>query len=87
MPPEVIQRALWNGHPTELGHLFRLHKQRGDKRLNAICRLMSHQFGWEVVLDVNGELQRSHVCRSQDEVLTTSPHYSRMSLMQRHRPR
>jgi hypothetical protein len=33
---------------------------------------MSHQFGWEVILDVNGELQRSQVCRSQDEVLTTS---------------
>jgi hypothetical protein len=71
IPPEVLQRPLWNGQPVELGHLFRLHRRRGDKRLDAICRLMSHQFGWEVVLDVNDELQRSQVCRSQDEVLTT----------------
>jgi hypothetical protein len=71
MPAEVLQRDIWNGQPVELGHLFRLQKHRGDKRLDAICRLMSHQFGWEVILDVNGELQRSQVCRSQDEVLTT----------------
>jgi hypothetical protein len=71
MPREVLQRAAWNGQPVEQGHLFRLHKQRGERRLDAICRLMSHQFGWEVVLDVNGELQRSQVCQSQDDVLST----------------
>jgi hypothetical protein len=71
MSREVVQRAVWNGQPVEQGNLFRLFKQRGERRLDAICRLMSHQFGWELVLDVNGELQRSQVCRSQDEVLTT----------------
>jgi hypothetical protein len=72
MSRDVLQRAGWSGEPVEQGHLFHVHKHRGDKRLDAICRLMSHQFGWEVILDVNGELQRSQVCRSQDEVLTTS---------------
>lgn len=52
------------------GHLFRLYKARGDKRLAALCILLSHQLGWEVRLEVNGELQRSAVCRTQDEVLT-----------------
>jgi hypothetical protein len=33
---------------------------------------MSHQLGWELVLVVNGELQRSEVWRSQDAVLDVS---------------
>jgi hypothetical protein len=72
MAREILQRSVWSGQPVEQGHLFRLHQQRGEKRIDAICRLMSHQFGWEVILDVNGELQRSEVCRSQDEALTTA---------------
>lgn len=34
----------------------------------ATCALFSHQFGWELRLTV-GELLRSQVCRSTDEVL------------------
>ena len=66
----TVQRFQWDGQPVELGQLFRVHKDRGDKRLEAVCRLMSHQLGWEVRLEVNGDLQRSEVFRSQDDVLT-----------------
>jgi hypothetical protein len=35
-----------------------------------VCELWSHEFGWELRLVVDGgELTRSQVCRSQDEVL------------------
>jgi hypothetical protein len=35
-----------------------------------VCELWSHEFGWELRLVVDGgELIRSQVCRSQDEVL------------------
>ena len=71
MPLHVLQRDAWTGTPTELGLFFTAHRDRGDKRLDAICRLLSHQLGWELRLEVNGDLQRSQVCRSQDEVLTT----------------
>jgi len=60
----------WNGRPTLLGDLFRVSKIRGDKRLTAVCKLWTHQLGWEVRPEINGDFQRSAVFRSQDEVLT-----------------
>lgn len=36
----------------------------------ARCALFSHEFGWELRLMV-GELVRSQVCRSEDEILAT----------------
>lgn len=71
MALHVLQRPDWDGTPRELGHLFRIHTDRGDQRIKAVCVLLSHQFGWELRLEVNGELQRSTVCCTQDEVLTT----------------
>ena len=32
---------------------------------------MSHELGWELRLEIDGDLQRSAVCRSQDEILDT----------------
>jgi hypothetical protein len=55
--------------PVHLGDGFRLHKERCGRQLEAICHLQTHQLGWEVVLTVNSSLQRSEVCRTQDEVL------------------
>jgi hypothetical protein len=66
----TLRREQWTGPPTLLGDLFRVAKTRGDKRLEASCRLWTHQLGWEVRLEINGDLQRSEVFRSQDEVLT-----------------
>ena len=66
----TLQRGHWNGQPTYLGDLFRVSKIRGDKPLEAACRLWTHNFGWELRLEINGDLQRSEVFRSQDDVLT-----------------
>jgi hypothetical protein len=72
MPFNAPQRHNWNGEPAEIGLLFSVRTERGEKSLAAVCRLLSHQLGWEMRLEVNGDLQRSQVCRLQDEVLTTS---------------
>lgn len=72
MPLEVRRRSDWDGSARELGYLFRLHRDSCGRQLEAVCRLMSHQLGWEVRLEVAGNLHRSQVCRSQDEVLDTS---------------
>ena len=57
--------------PTHyLGDLFRVSKTRGDKTLGAVCKLWTHALGWEVRLEINDDLQRSEVFRSQDDVLT-----------------
>ena len=68
----TLQRQRWNGQPAHLGDLFRVRKMRGDKQLAAVCQLWTHNFGWEVRLEINGDLQRSEVFRSQDDVLTAA---------------
>ena len=61
------QRDYWDGHPVELGDAWTLHKD--DK--GARCVLLSHLFGHELKLLIDGELFRSKVCKSSDEVLDT----------------
>ena len=72
MSAQVLQRPDWYGEPKNLGDSFRLHKDRCGQQLEAACRLVTHALGWELRLEVAGSLQRSHVCRSQDEVLDVS---------------
>jgi hypothetical protein len=69
---EVLQRSQWHGEPTVLGDMFRLRKDRCGRQLEAACRLITHALGWELRLEIAGSLQRSQVCRTQDEVLETS---------------
>lgn len=69
---QALQRPDWRGQPVYLGDLFRLTKDRSGRAMLADCKLFSHQLGWELRLDVAGTLQRSQVCRSQDDVLSTS---------------
>jgi hypothetical protein len=57
------------GH--ELGLFFKVHKDRAGAPREAVCRLLSHQLGSELRLEVDGDLQRSQVCRSHDEVMDT----------------
>jgi hypothetical protein len=66
---EVLQRLDWQRSPIDLGELF-IVKKNGCE---AICKLRSHQFGWELLLFVGAqtEVVQTRVCRSQDEVLTT----------------
>jgi hypothetical protein len=59
-------RHVWNGHPVELREAWRLRKRNHV----AACRVWSHEFGWELRLEV-GELFRTHVCRSTAEILET----------------
>jgi hypothetical protein len=49
-----------------------VHKQKCGQQIEAACRLVTHALGWELRLEVVGSLQRSEVCRTQDEVLDTS---------------
>ena len=62
----TAQREHWDGHPVELGDAWTVRKR--DK--TARCVLLSHPLGWELRLIV-GELVRSQVCRSSDEILYT----------------
>jgi hypothetical protein len=55
--------------PVSLGVGFELHKPKGEGELHAVCPLQTHRFGGGVVLEVQGLLSRSQVCRSRDEVL------------------
>jgi hypothetical protein len=72
MTIQVAQRAEWQEDPFAVGDLFRLHKHKCGQPIEAACRLVTHQLGWEIRLEIAGSLQRSQVCRSQDEVLDTS---------------
>ena len=58
-------RDVWNGHPVALGIAWTLKKRDHV----AQCVLFSHQFGWELRLEV-GELFRTQVCRSTDRSST-----------------
>jgi hypothetical protein len=57
---------------VSLGDMFHLHRDRCGRQLEAACRVVTHPLGWELRLEIGGSLQRSQVCRSQDEVLETS---------------
>ncbi len=60
-------------HANALGEAWRLHKEVCGRRRAARCELRSHALGWELLLFVDdGELRRSTVCRSSDELLATS---------------
>jgi hypothetical protein len=65
----VVLRENWPGYSVNLGEGFRLRKDRDGRKLEAVCWLGTHELGWELVLNINGNLQRSEVCRSRDEVL------------------
>jgi hypothetical protein len=65
----ILQRSHWYGSPVHLGELFLVRKNDVEAR----CVLRSHQFGWELGLQVgiSREFVQTKVCRSQHEVLTT----------------
>jgi hypothetical protein len=63
MPATTLLRDVWNGCPEDLGERWTLRKRTHV----AVCRLWSHEFGWELRLEV-GELFRTHVCRSTHEI-------------------
>lgn len=68
---QVLQRHDWHGDPKPLGDCFRLYRVSCGRSVQAVCQLWSHQFGWELRLLVDGAVQRTQVCRSQEEVFET----------------
>jgi hypothetical protein len=71
-PARVPQRDSWNGQPTRLEDRFTLRKARARTAHEASCQVWTHQFGWELRLEVNGDLLRSQVCRSEAAVRETA---------------
>jgi hypothetical protein len=69
---DTVLRVNGDGHPVTLGKTFAVNKRKGDRILQAVCALQTHEMGFELVLEVNGLLSRSQVCRSKDEVLDVS---------------
>ena len=66
---DVLQRPDWHGSPVHLGELFMVRKNHVEAR----CVLRSHQFGWELCLQIglNRDFLQTRVCRTQDEVYST----------------
>lgn len=70
---DVQQREGWSGGPAFLGKAWTMTK--GGR--TATCALFSHQLGWELRLAIDGGvLQRSQVCRSNDEILDTQQQWN-----------
>ena len=68
---QVLQRDDWNHQPRRQGETFCLRKGR----LTAECELWSHPLRWELRLDAGKEFMQTAVCKSQDEVLSTSENW------------
>jgi hypothetical protein len=69
-PMDALQRPDWQGSPVHLGEMFMVRKNQ----VEAWCVLHSHQFGWELRLQIglNRDFVQTKVRRTQDEALTTS---------------
>jgi hypothetical protein len=68
----VPQRPVWGGTPIKGGNMWTVRKAEGNTAHVAVCELWTHIFGWELRLLVDGDLQRSQVCRSFHEWLDTA---------------
>lgn len=67
----VPQRPDWREPPAMLGEGWSLRKGVCGHPRQAVCELWSHQLGWELRLVIDGgDLRRSQVVRSNDEILT-----------------
>jgi hypothetical protein len=68
---QVLQRLPWQGTAVDLGDWWCLHKIEGCRCRRAVCRMFSHEFGWELRLEIDGDQIRTGLCRDQDSVFTT----------------
>ena len=74
---DALQRENWSGEPARPGESWRLHKFGCPHPKVAVCRSQSSDFGWELILEINGELSASQVCRNSEQVLTTSEQWKK----------
>jgi hypothetical protein len=66
------QRTDWSGQAVDLGERWRVRRQGCDAAREAVCRLFSHPLGWELRVEVDAQLVRSEVCRSEAQVTQVS---------------
>jgi hypothetical protein len=62
MPPQVHEGPDPDASSRDLGDCFRLRKFQGPEVKHTCCRLFSHALGFELRLEVNGEVLRREVC-------------------------
>jgi hypothetical protein len=68
------QRENWDGRPERFPHAFTMQKQKDSGvLLTAVCEVWSHQFGWELRLQIDGRgLQMSSVVHSVTAITETA---------------
>ena len=72
----VPQRPHWCEPAAMLGEGWRLRKAVCGHPRQVVCELWSHQLGWELRLVIDGgDLRRSQVVRSNDEILSLTEHW------------
>jgi len=64
-------------HLKNSAEAFALVKSNGAR---ARCAVWSHMFGWELVLEINGSLYASQVCRNSEQILTTQEQWKKAML-------
>jgi hypothetical protein len=76
----VVRRTVWNGEPPDLHELLAVSRVNGTR---ARCALWSHEFGWELKLDVDGTLVRSHVTRDPNQKIDTTANEWRAAMVEK----
>ena len=68
----VPKREFWNNaEPERLPDQWRMTKAKGDHTMTAVCEVWTHEMGWELRLQVDGQgLLMSSLTRSGAEMLT-----------------
>jgi hypothetical protein len=75
-----LQRFPRDRSPQRAGELFRVPRAPGSCEPAVWCDLWSHPLGWEIRLFAAGHLKQSHVCLTQEEVLTTMEAWKRQHI-------
>lgn len=69
----ILRRYDWDGVPIALDDLFAVRKGRRS----VVCRLVTHPLGWELRLDLEGDLIRSQVCKIDRDVFDGADDWKR----------
>jgi rubredoxin len=78
---QTRQREFWNGPPERLPGGFTVTRAKGDRVLTAVCQVYTHQMGWELRLQVDGQgLLMSSVVRSGAEMIAKVEEWQRAML-------
>jgi hypothetical protein len=75
------QRRFWNGDPERLPDGFTVTKAKDDRSLRAVCEVWTHQFGWELRIQIDGHgLMMSSVAKSGGEMIERVEEWHRAML-------